>query len=107
MKQDLRRLLDVANMTEPPIEEAIKDYIPTKALIAQRESTHGDFDENARVWQAMCDMSGDTQFQNDRQRLAANMIFLKIARLMQNPNVQDHWDDIAGYARLGADGCTK
>lgn len=29
MKQDLRRLLDVADIADPPIEEAIKDYIPT------------------------------------------------------------------------------
>lgn len=107
MKQDLRRLLDVANIAEPPIEDAIKDFIPTQALIAQRETTHGDFDENARIWQALCDMARETRFENDRQRLAANMIFLKVARLMQNPNVRDHWDDIAGYAKLGSDGCTK
>lgn len=113
MKQDLRRLLDVANITdEPPtptIEQEIDQFVkhPIDTIISERETTHGDFDRNAKAWQAMCEMAGHTRFENDRQRLAINMIFLKISRLMENPNVRDHWDDIAGYARLGADGCTK
>ena len=33
------------------------------------------------------------------------MIFLKLARMAQTPGVKDHWDDIAGYAKLGAEAC--
>jgi hypothetical protein len=35
------------------------------------------------------------------------MICLKLARLLQHPEVQDHWDDIAGYAKLGSNGCDR
>jgi hypothetical protein len=102
----LRRPLDVKSFL-PEVELELSKLAdePTTALINERETTHGDFDENARMWQGLCEMASHTRFENDRQRLAINMIFLKIARMMQNPNVRDHWDDIAGYARLGADGC--
>lgn len=119
MKQspEIRRLLNMADLgltneppvPEPTIEQEISKYVkhPVDTIISERETTHGSFDLNAKNWQAMCEMAAQTRFENDRQRLAINMIFLKIARALQNPNVRDHWDDIAGYARLGADGCTK
>jgi hypothetical protein len=34
------------------------------------------------------------------------MICLKLSRAVQNPDYIDHWDDIAGYAKLGAENCT-
>lgn len=75
----------------------------TSELLASREKTHGSFRDNAKVWQDLCTKAQQTMFMNDEQRLAFNMIALKIARLLQNPEVRDHWDDIAGYARLGGD----
>lgn len=89
----------------PNMEESSGTPDSTTAILASREHTHGSFDENARVWQAICTEANRTEFTNDRQRLAFNMIALKLARLIQNPTIRDHWDDIAGYARLGADGC--
>lgn len=74
-------------------------------LLVEREKTHGSFASNAEVWQTLCTIFNKVQFQNDSQRLAANMIFLKIARMAQTPQVKDHWDDIAGYAKLGAEAC--
>lgn len=79
--------------------------VTTEVLLAEREKTHGKFSENARVWQAICDMFRQTAFQNDSQRFAANMIFGKLARMAQTPGVKDHWDDIAGYAKLGSEAC--
>jgi hypothetical protein len=98
-------------MNDPRLAEIfdvskIMDIEPERDLLLQtRETTHGSFDENARVWQLFCDEANRTQFCNDRQRLAYNMICLKLARLLQHPEVQDHWDDIAGYAKLGSEGC--
>lgn len=88
-------------------ESAIQAAGATAAeeIIAERASTHGSFDENARIWQALQTESLSTAFLNDRQRLAYSMICLKLARLIQNPNIADHWDDIAGYAKLGSEGC--
>jgi len=89
---------------EAEIAELADDQTP---LLTTRQSTHGKFEENARVWQLMCDQARGTAFLNDEQRLAVNMIFLKLARLIQHPEVQDHWDDIAGYAKLGSNACDR
>jgi hypothetical protein len=38
---------------------------------------------------------------NDVQREAVEMILHKVGRIISgDPNVHDHWDDIAGYAKL-------
>ena len=82
-------------------------YPPTDRdpLLVEREKTHGPFASNADMWQSLCTMFNKVAFQNDAQRLAANMIFLKLARMAPTPGVKDHWDDIAGYAKLGAEAC--
>ena len=76
--------------------------------LAQRQETHGDFQGHAdisqrlkailRVYEAErgCDLDQD-------QREALEMICHKIARILNgNPDVHDHWHDIAGYATLVA-----
>lgn len=43
---------------------------------------------------------------DDVQRESLSMIFHKIGRILAgDPNFRDHWDDIAGYAKLAADRC--
>lgn len=74
-------------------------------ILVEREKTHGSFAENARIWQSMCNLAKDGRFCNDSQRLAVEMIFLKLGRLIQNPAEPDHWRDIAGYAKLGEEAC--
>lgn len=74
-------------------------------ILVEREKTHGKFEDNAKVWQAICLMADSTRFKDDTQRCAFSMIALKMARLLQAPNIKDHWDDIAGYAKLGAETC--
>jgi hypothetical protein len=40
---------------------------------------------------------------SDVQREAMHMIMLKIARIISGDNnTHDHWDDIAGYAKLAS-----
>jgi len=41
----------------------------------------------------------------DRQIESLEMICLKMARILCNPTIRDHWDDIVGYAKLGAEEC--
>ena len=103
----LRRPLDIKTFV-PDLEKEIAELAadPTP-LLTTRESTHGSFADNARVWQMLCTEANKTRFLNDEQRLAYNMICLKLARLLQHPEVQDHWDDIAGYAKLGSNGCDR
>lgn len=77
-----------------------------KQILAERSKTHGDFTDNARVMQALKKVVhnelGWTRL-NDVQREAVHMILHKVGRIISNPNVHDHWDDIAGYAKLASD----
>lgn len=74
-------------------------------ILIERERTHGRFADNAEVWQAISTMANKTQFNSDVQRCAFSMIALKLARIIQTPKVKDHWDDLAGYAKLGSETC--
>ena len=74
------------------------------ALLDEREKTHGDYAEHADVTQRlkiiMHNHDGISQL-SFMQLEALDMIAHKIGRILAgNPNFKDHWDDIAGYARL-------
>lgn len=74
------------------------------ALLAERGRTHGDYAEHAYITQRLKDvMHGAAGWQrlSDIQRETLEMHAHKIGRaLAGDPNFADHWDDIAGYARL-------
>lgn len=76
-------------------------------LLQERQKTHGSFEKNADAWMDIREAMRKhaTANDNNRQQLALEMISLKLARLLQNPDFKDHWDDIAGYAKLGAEAC--
>lgn len=73
-------------------------------ILAQRSTTHGDFTDHARITQALkelCRMQSGWGRLNDVQKEALDMNCHKIGRILAgNPNFNDHWDDIAGYAKL-------
>lgn len=75
-----------------------------EALLQERQTTHGDYADHAQITQALkrtMNMNDDLIKLNDMQREALDMIAHKIGRILAgNPNFKDHWDDIAGYARL-------
>jgi hypothetical protein len=73
----------------------------------ERQKTHGDFTDNARVMQALKQIarSGNNWVGHIEltpvQREALDMILHKVGRIVTgDPNVPDHWLDIEGYARL-------
>jgi len=73
-------------------------------LLAERGQTHGDYADHASVTQQVKDTfrchAGWLRL-NDMQRETMDMIAHKAGRILAgNPNHADHWDDIAGYARL-------
>lgn len=74
------------------------------AILAQREQTHGDFKDVARIAQALKQtFYGEYRYMDlsDQQSEALDMIASKIGRILAgNPNEVDHWRDIAGYAQL-------
>lgn len=78
----------------------------TEELLQSRGEDYGDFRNLSRVAQAIKNAlrQGDTwQDMPFSQREAVDLIATKLARLVcGNPELVDTWDDIVGYATLGA-----
>lgn len=89
----------------------------TVALLTQRSKTHGDFDDNSRISQALKhviaveNIARQTRGQlplPSHTREAIDMILHKISRAVAgDADFRDHWDDIAGYAKLVSERCSK
>lgn len=76
----------------------------TEEILAERKTTHGDFSDNARISQELkATLHCENADLTDVQKEVLDMICLKLSRIVCNPNFKDHWDDIAGYAKLAAD----
>jgi hypothetical protein len=102
------RIEDRTEMAEPTgTEDATPAGDSIEAILAERGKTHGDFTDNARVMQALkrivhAEVGWDKL--TDVQREALHMILHKVGRIISgNPNTKDHWDDIAGYAKLASE----
>ena len=75
-----------------------------EGLLAERGKTHGPYADHAyytqrtkAVWR---DCPGWHRLSAD-QRESLDMIAHKVGRILAgDPNFPDHWDDIAGYAKL-------
>jgi len=76
-------------------------------ILAARHVTHGDFATHAVLSQRMKEViHGSPNWDQlpPIMREALDMVLHKVARIMNgNPRHIDHWDDIAGYAKLVAD----
>ena len=83
--------------------------ISTAALLATRGATHGDYVIHARITQALKVILYQHYSTHDTAtRESLEMIAHKIGRILAgDPDFRDHWDDIAGYAKLVADRCSK
>lgn len=75
-----------------------------KQILAERGKVHGDYTDQARVSQAFKDvahLAPNWPRLTDVQKETLEMNCLKMARILcGDPDHQDHWDDIAGYATL-------
>jgi hypothetical protein len=89
------------------VEAALKPR-PSATILGERAKTHGAFDLNAQISQDF------KQYMYSKgnppplavHREALDMIFMKISRILSgNPDYRDHWDDIAGYAKLASLAC--
>lgn len=77
---------------------------PTDALLETKQSTHGEYAEHARATQhtmRLWEAERNWPTLSNMQKETLHMIAHKVGRILTgNPDVEDHWDDIAGYARL-------
>lgn len=83
----------------------------TKELLVERDKTHGPYELHCRYTQdikkAMYN-GANWATMPDPHRESLDMIAHKIGRILAgDPDFRDHWDDIAGYAKLVAERCTK
>jgi hypothetical protein len=76
----------------------------TEALLAERMTTHGEYTEHARCTQRLLRvLMAERRYEElpDTMKESLHLICHKMARVVTgNPNHADHWDDIAGYAKL-------
>ena len=77
-----------------------------KDLVAERQKTHGKYEEHADCTQklksVMQSFAGWHQL-SPAQKECLDMINHKVGRILSgDPNVEDHWDDIEGYAHITA-----
>jgi len=72
-------------------------------ILNERQKTHGDFPEIALLVHNARNVFFDAFIAcNPVQSLAFDMILMKLSRIAcGNPNNEDNWRDIAGYAVLG------
>ncbi|SFJ68794.1 hypothetical protein [Methylobacterium brachiatum] len=79
----------------------------TQELLAERGKTHGDYSDHARYTQAIkgvIESSPNWAKLQDHERETLHMLAHKIGRILAgDPHFADHWDDLAGYAKLSAD----
>lgn len=81
-------------------------------LLAEREATHGSFKVQGSFAQKLKQLihEGMSDFHKlePDQIESLEMICTKISRIVHgNPMEPDHWDDIAGYAKLGAEAARR
>ena len=78
-------------------------------LLQERKKTHGSFEQNASISQAIKHIyhsKGHYPAENFVYCEALDMIALKLSRILSGQaNFKDHWDDIAGYAKLASEAC--
>lgn len=81
--------------------------VPRDPLLQEREKTHGSFALNADISQKLKAVLSFNRFlRKSVHNEVLDMIALKLSRICSGQeNFKDHWDDIAGYAKLGAEAC--
>lgn len=113
--QEMIDNLKNGNFPLPGIKPVDDPYAPKPqppkrdTLLVTREATHGKFSETARVAQelktVMVQSEGYSRLSH-AQREVLDMLATKIGRILSgNPLEPDHWDDIAGYGKLGSEAC--
>lgn len=88
---------------------AQQEHAQRDLLLQERKKTHGDFTKNAEISQQLKRIFRHEAFpMHNRHSEALDMIALKLSRILSGQaDYADHWDDIAGYAKLASEVCPK
>ena len=78
-------------------------------LLTERQTTHGNFKQNAELSQALKDNArffGHWKKIDPVEQEAIDMIFLKFSRILSGKSLErQHWEDVVGYAKLALEQC--
>jgi len=78
-------------------------------LLVERQTTHGNFEDNAIVSQAIKDLlrAGPGWLKLSAiERESMDMIALKFSRILSGKSMEkQHWEDVVGYAKLVEEKC--
>jgi hypothetical protein len=90
-----------------PVDSENNAPDPTQDILHERARTHGDYAAMAKTfdfWARTAINRAGIDKMNAGQKFAFMMVMVKLARIANgDPDYVDHWDDVAGYARLGRD----
>lgn len=78
-------------------------------ILQEREKTHGRFEDNARIAQALKRVMLENRDKRpDTQNEALDLMCIKLARIISGGHmIEDTWLDTAGYAKLGLEAIGK
>jgi hypothetical protein len=89
----------------------IAHRIALEQTLAERAGTHGAFEENSRIAQALKETMracAGWERLTPAMRESLEMDCHKVGRILAgDPDFRDHWQDLAGYAQLIARECSK
>lgn len=101
-KPDDRLPFDVSSLLNQPDE-------PRLPLLETRQTTHGNFEDNAIISQSIKDMFRSApgwKRLTDIERESMDMIALKFSRILSGKSMsKQHWEDVVGYAKLVEEKC--
>lgn len=82
---------------------------PREPILAERQSTHGTFGDNANVSQALKEIMHSAPGWHQLtmiERESMDMIALKFSRILSGKSMEkQHWEDVVGYAKLVEEKC--
>lgn len=82
-----------------------------RALLTERQTTHGDFTLNAIYAQELKSIFRSSPSWGSipaRQQEAMDLIATKFSRILSGQaDFRGHWEDVEGYARLALEACTR
>ncbi len=108
ISEALSGALSKTSLKRPAEERNLPGGI-TKALLTDRQTTHGSFEENAKISQGLKEWMRNSPGWaklTDVEREAMDMIALKFSRVLSGKSLEkQHWEDIVGYGQLALNLC--
>ncbi len=106
-------MLDTKNLRKPfDVSKLALELDQPQArlpLLETREQTHGSFEDNAIISQALKSFMRAGPGWNrltDIEKESMDMIALKFSRILSGKSLsKQHWEDVVGYAKLVEEKC--